>query len=175
MPYPARYWLAAFSLVVSGACVRTPDSYPLPQQHNPFLAGGVPASEFLTMDHPDLRKAVVKDVLVDEQGPWRWTGPDPELRFSLSSLRDRTLVVEFVINDRTFRDTGPVTVSFYVNDHLAGQERYTSDGDKSFEKAIPTEWLQGRQETRVHLHVHNVWPTAGGSLGVLLKRMGFAE
>jgi hypothetical protein len=174
MRYPARFWLAAISLV-SVACVRTPDSYPLPQQHNPFRSGGVPSSEFITMDHPDLRKAVVKDVVVDEQGPWRWTGQDPELRFFLSSTRDRTLIVEFVINDRTFRDTGPVTVSFYVNDHLAGEETFKSDGDKSFEKAIASEWLEGKPETRVRLHVHNVWPIPGANLGILLKRIGFAE
>jgi hypothetical protein len=148
----------------------------VPEQHAPFRASGIPPSEFLAMDHPDLRKSVVKDVTVDEQGPWRWTGPDPELKFVLGSTANRTLIVEFVINDRTFRDTGPVTVSFYVNDRLAGEERYTSDGDKAFEKAIPAEWLSGKPETRVRLHVHNVWTSPGGiKLGILLKRIGFVE
>jgi hypothetical protein len=123
-----------------------------------------------------LRKAVIKDVVVDEQGPWRWTGREPELRFVLSSVTNRTLIVEFVINDRTFRDTGPVTISFYVNEHLAGQERYTSDGDKVFEKAIPPSWLKGRPETRVRIYVHDAWPSPGGpELGILLKRIGFVD
>ena len=174
MRFRALYSLAAISLALAG-CVRMPESYPPPEQHAPFRAAGTSLTDFLSMESPELRKFVVKDVVVEEQGPWRWTGPDPELRFALTSTRDRTLVVEFVINDRTFHDTGPVTISFYVNDHLAGQERYTSHGDKSFEKLIPAAWLDNRPETRVRLHVHNVWQSPGGPLGILLKRVGFAQ
>jgi hypothetical protein len=166
--------VAAISILLAG-CLRTPDTYPVPEQHVPFQAAGTPVAEFITMENPELRKFVVRDVVVDEQGAWRWTGADPELRFTLASPYDRTLIVDFVINDRTFRDTGPVTVSFYVNEQLAGQERYITDGDKSFEKAIPAEWLRARPETRVRLHVDKVWPVTGGTLGVLLKRIGFAE
>lgn len=174
MRFPARSSLAAFSLILAG-CASTPDSYVPPAQHLPFRSGGIPASQFLSMDHPDLIQAVVKDINVNEQGPWRWTFADPELRFHLPSPDNWTLLVEFVINDRTFRDTGPVTISFYVNDRLAGEERYTSYGDKVFEKLIPAGWLASRTETRVRLHVQPVWPSGGAKLGVLLKRIGFVE
>jgi hypothetical protein len=174
MRFPALCWLAAYSVMLSG-CRRGPESYSPPEQHLRFRPHGVPASEFLAMDHPELPKAVVKDVNVSEPGPWKWTGADPELRFELPSADNWTFLVDFVINDRTFRDTGPVTVRFFVNDHLAGEERYTSYGDKTFEKFIPAEWLKGRGETRVRMHIDPVWPNNGVNLGVLLKRVGFVE
>ena len=175
MRFPALYWLAAISLAPA-ACVRTPDSYPAPEQHAPPNKSDGGAADFLTFDTPAVATSVVKDVFVDEPGPWRWTAADPEVRFALSSNGERTLLVDFAINDRTFRDTGPVTVSFYVNDHLASEERYTTYGDKSYEKRIPAAWLNGRSETRVRLHVDKVWPSPGGrALGILLKRVGFTE
>jgi hypothetical protein len=176
MRFRARCWLAAISLGLV-ACARTPDSYPVAEQHAPFRAGGLDSLDFVTFDRADLSRWIVKDVLGDEKGPWRWTGADPELRFTLTSTQNRTLIVEFAINNRTFAETGPVGVSFFVNDHLAGAERYTSFGDKSFERAIPAAWLDGRPETRVRLHIDKVWsgPGGGPQLGILLRRAGFAE
>ena len=174
MRFPALCWLVACSAVLAG-CGGGPTRYSPPEQHLRFRPHGLPASEFLAMDDPNLRSAVVKDVNVNEQSPWKWTGRDPELRFHLPSSDNWTFVVEFVINDRTFRDTGPVTVSFFVNDHMAGEEQYTSYGDKSFEKFIPADWLKGREETRVRMRIHPVWPNNGANLGVLLKRVGFVE
>jgi hypothetical protein len=174
MRFPALCWLAACSLMLPD-CGRRPSSYSPPEQHLRFRPQGLPRSEFLAMDDPGLPSSVVKDVNVNEQGPWKWTGRDPELRFHLPSSEKWTLVVEFVINDRTFRDTGPVTVSFFVNDHLAGEEQYLSYGDKSFEKFIPAEWLKGHEETRVRMRIHPVWPSNGVNLGILLKRVGFVE
>jgi hypothetical protein len=163
-------------MVLLAGCRRSPESYSPPEQHLRFRPQGVTASEFLaTMDDPELPKAVVKDIRLSEPGPWKWTGRDPELRFHLPSVDNWTLVVDLVVNDRTFQDTGPVTVSFFVNDHLAGEERYTSFGDKTFEKFIPPEWLKGRSETRVRMHIDPIWPNNGVALGVLLKRAGFVE
>lgn len=175
MHYPARYWLALISLATAG-CVRAPESYPAPEQHFSFGSGGVTPADFVQLDHPGIAKSVLQDIYVDDTGPWRWTGADPELKFELSRGSARALLIDFAISDRTFRDTGPVTISFYVNGHLAGQERYTSFGDKSFEKPIPDDWVQERPETRVRLHIDPVWPSPGGrALGILLKRVGFAE
>lgn len=171
----APRWLAGISLIFAG-CVTTPDSYSIPEQHAPFQAQGVPVNEFVIMDHPDAPKSFVKDIVGEESGAWRWTGPEPELRFVLSSAKNRTLIYEFVIHEHTFKDTGPVTVSFYVNDHLAGQETYKSEGDKVFEKGIPAEWLRTGSETRVRARVHPTWRTpTGDTLGILLKRVGLVE
>ena len=123
MRSPALYWLAAISLVPA-SCVRAPESYPAPEQHFPFRSGDAGPADFITLDNSVVASSVIKDVFVDEEGPWRWTGANPELRFALSSTANRTLVVDFAINDRTFRDTGALTIGYYVNDHLAARERY---------------------------------------------------
>lgn len=161
---------------MSAACVRTPDHYPVPEQHFPLRAQTSATAEFIAMGDAAALQAIVRDVNKGEQGAWRWTGADPELRFTLASPTNRTLIVEFAIHDRTFRETGPVTISFYVNGKLAGQEHYTTHGDKSFEKLIPAEWLLAQRETRVRLVIDKPWTSPDGeTLGVLLKRIGFVE
>ena len=57
-----------------------------------------------------------------EGGDWRWTRAEPELRFVLDSIDNRKLLFDFNINETTFKDTGPVTISFFVNKHLLGRE-----------------------------------------------------
>lgn len=175
MSFPARCWLATISLIVTG-CVRTPESYPAPEPHLPFRAHDIGLAEFVSMDDPHVLKYIVKDVNTNEPSAWRWTGGEPELRFTLSSALNRTLLVEFVVHERIFEKTGPMTVTFYVNDRRVGEERYDSKGEKVFEKLIPSEWLAQRPETRVRLQIHNPWVSPeGDTLAILLKRVGFVQ
>lgn len=178
MMLPALCWRAALSLfaVLSVACVARPDSYPVPEQHQVFVDGQLSDPEFVVASAKDSAKFFVRDVQTHDAGLWRWTGPDPELQFTLSSTSDRKLVYEFVINETTYKDTGPVTIQFFVNDHLLSRERYDSPGSKKFEKPVPKEWLDGKEKTRVRAKIENTWRGADGVLlGILLKRAGFPE
>ena len=115
----------------------------------------------------------MRDIVPSDGGSWRWTAAEPELRFVLQSNQNRKLLFEFVINERTFQDTGPVTISFFVNKHRFGRETYDSPGDKSFEKPVPSEWIHPKEETRVMARIENPWQSPEGPMGVLLKRVGF--
>jgi hypothetical protein len=177
MIVPARCWRAALSIaaMLPVGCVRTPDSYAVPDQHQVF-AGHHSDPEYVIAGARDAAKFFIRDIQTHDAGLWRWTGPQPELEFTLSSTTDRKLVYDFVINDTTFKGTGPVTILFFVNDRLLSRERYDSPGDKRFEKLVPREWLQGREKTRVRARIENTWRTADGVLlGILLKRAGFPE
>ena len=46
-------------------------------------------------------------------------------------------MIDFTIVDDTFKDTGPLEFSFYVNGHELDHVRYTTEGAKHFEKAVP--------------------------------------
>src|SRR3954451_9136375 len=149
MMFPARCWLAglsAVSVLLTG-CVSTPDSYPVPPQHQPFRPHAH-ETDFVAAADAFAPKFFVRDIHA-EGGAWRWTGAEPELRFTLDSIENRKLLYYFVINETTFKDTGPVTLSFWVNGRLLAREKYGSPGEKTFEKAVPQEWLHIGAENRV--------------------------
>jgi hypothetical protein len=176
MTLRVRYWRAALSMaaVLPVGCVSTPDSYPVPEQHQPFRAH-MSDPEYVVAGARDASRFFVRDIRLDA-GLWRWTGAEPELEFTLSDRSDRKLEYEFVINEATFKHTGPVTISFFVNGRLLTRERYDSPGDKKVTKIVRGEWLQGRGKTRVLARVENTWRSPDGVIfGILLKRAGFVE
>jgi hypothetical protein len=169
-----RCWLAGLSVTTLWlvGCVNTPESYPAPAQHLPYNPQSAARTDFVAASDIYAEKFFVRDILVSDKGEWRWTRTEPELRFFLDSTENRKLVFEFVINETTFKDTGPVTISFFVNKHLLGRERYDKPGEYAFERPVQSDWLRAREETRVLVRVENPWKTPEGPLGILLKRAG---
>jgi hypothetical protein len=166
----------AILAVLTTSCVSSPDHYPIPEQHREFRAEPLMYSEFVDAADTDADRFFVRDIKPSDGGPWRWTHEEPELKFVISSeAADRQLVVEFTINGDTFKDTGPVAISFYVNDQLIAQERYTSPGDKKFQHSVSAAILKPGKENRVRMHVHDAWqtPYRGIRYGVLFRRAGF--
>ena len=169
-----RCWLAALSLaaVVLAGCSTAPASYSVPEQHLPFNPLGSARRDYVAAGDLYAPKFFVKDIVPLEGGDWRWTRAEPELRFFLESTQRRRLLFDFNINENTFKDTGPVTISFFVNDRMLGRERYDGPGDHLFEKPVPSDWLRVGEETRVRASIENVWRTPEGPLGILFKRAG---
>ena len=170
------FWRAAASLgfgLLTG-CVHTPESYPIPEQHRPFRPMGFLNKVFVSAGDLYSQDAFLGGFQPPESSAWRWTKADPELSFELDAVDRQTLVYEFVIHDRTFRDTGPLAMTFYVNERQLAREVYESPGDKRFEKAVPAEWL--RSNTRVRVSIENPWRTEDGEvLGILFRRAGFVR
>jgi len=177
MNFLERCWLAALSLavVVLAGCSTVPASYSVPEQHLPYNPLGSARRDYVAAGDLYAPRFFVRDIVPLEGGDWRWTRAEPELRFVVDSIDNRRLLFDFNINETTFKDTGPVTISFFVNNHLLGRERYETPGDHVFEKSVPAGWLQAGQETRVMARVENVWRTPEGPLGILFKRAGVIE
>ncbi len=173
MMFQARFWPAGLSLlaVLATSCVTTPDSYPVPEQHLPFRSTD---TEFISAGDPFAQKFFVRDVVPSDGGGWRWTAAEPELRFVLQSTHHRKLLFEFVINERTFRDTGPVKISFFVNKRLIGERRTAVRATKASRNPCPTSGLAERRD-RVMARIENPWHTPQGDLGILIKRAGFVQ
>jgi hypothetical protein len=156
------------------ACVHTPDSYPVPEQHRPFRSWQAAATEFVSVADPESDRFLISGFQPREPGILRWTKAEPELQFELASVGDRVLVYEFVVNDKVLREAGPLTLEFFVNDHLISCETYDSPGEKRFEAKIPAGLL--RKETRVRVRVDKTWRSPDGAVfGILLRRAGFAQ
>jgi hypothetical protein len=160
-------------------CVNIPDTYAPPVDRRP-VTGASPNlfGSIVSMNDASAPQHIIKDISpLLENGLWRWTGKRPELRFVVSRVSDVTLAVDFAIPKLTFDQTGPVCLSFMVNDRLLEQVRYDTPGNKKFEKPVPAGWLHLDRMNTVAAEVDKVYvsPKDGAMLGFILSRAGFVE
>ncbi len=170
--------LAVLTLTLAG-CVSIPDTYAPPMDRRPVTGyGDTSFGGVVSMSDASARAHIVKDISPQLQsGAWRWTLQRPELRFAVSHTKGVRLVMDFAVAKSTFDSTGPVTISFYVNDRLLDKVRYDQPGNKRFEKPVPPEWLATDRMNTIAAEIDKLYvsPLDGAKLGFILSRAGFAE
>jgi len=109
-------------------------------------------------------------------GGWSWTGRRPTVKIRLGDNTNLKFTMDFAVAAQTFKDTGPVTLSFFVNDHLLDRVRYANPGQKHFEKPVPRQWLTSGMELTLATEIDKVWVSKddGTRFGFILVRMGLA-
>jgi hypothetical protein len=160
-------------------CSNLPEPYAPPAQQ-PFFDAPPEDVRMLDMADADAESHFVQDIAAALQGnTWRWTGKRPTIRLHLNSnqklLYSLAYSIDFAIAGSTFEQTGPVTLSFFVNDHLLERVRYATPGRRRFEKPVPAEWLVPGGDARLAAEVDKVWtpPQPGGApLGFILVALG---
>jgi hypothetical protein len=162
-------------LLCLAACDRLPESYPPPEQRQP-VAGLNPSPDamMVSMDNPDAGLLIVKDIYPAGGNPWRWTLREPTVKVLVLATSNIKFSVDFTIWDEGFKSTGPVGISFLVNGKLLDTVRYTTPGNKHFEKPVPADWLTVNSESTVALLVDNLYiaPADKAQFGVILTRLG---
>lgn len=125
---------------------------------------------------PEATSHFVKDV-EDGDGSWRWTAQNPTLKVLAFTQEGLSLSADFTIWETAFAQTGPVQLSFFVNDHLLDKIRYTEAGYKHFEKPVPASWLAVNPENIVAITVDKLYtaPQDGKKFGIILSRIGFEQ
>jgi hypothetical protein len=110
-------------------------------------------------------------------GDWRWTGKHPEVRVSIRTKEMMACIVDFTIVAATLKDTGPVTLTFFVNDHELDKQTYSTEGARHFEKPVPPDWIEAGKDATVGVEIDKVWisPGDGAALGFVLSRMGLVQ
>jgi hypothetical protein len=162
-------------LLCLAACDRLPESYPPPEQRQP-LTGINPGPEamMVSMEGTEADPLIIKDIDGSSPGvPWRWTRQEPTVKVLVLSTENIKFSTDFAIWDDGFKITGPVEISFLVNGRLLDKVRYTTPGNKHFEKPVPAEWLEGDMAT-VAMSVDKLYiaPRDGAKFGVILARLG---
>ena len=161
------------------SCERYPESYPPPEQRHPVEgANPVPFSMMVEMSSPDADLHIVKDIGEGSAGDyWRWTGQQPTVKILAITSDKLKLACDFALWDTAFDLTGPVEISFLVNDHLLEKVRYTSPGNKHFEKPVPPGWLRTDVESTVSASIDKLYtaPQDGKQFGFILVRIGFLQ
>ncbi|MBZ5606826.1 MAG: hypothetical protein LAP38_01100 [Acidobacteriia bacterium] len=169
--------LTAILLLALCACERLPDSYPPPEQRQPAEDSRLAVQDMLLeMDSPSLSEHIVKDVYGKGDASWRWTGQEPTFKVLAYSAVNIKLSADFAIWAPGFKQTGPLELAFLVNGHVLDTVRYTSPGQKHFEKAVPQDWLRTDIESTVAIRVGKLYvsPSDGAKFGIILTRIGFA-
>jgi hypothetical protein len=170
--------LAAAILVFSlTGCQNLPPPLPLPEQFVPFETfRPYRISRTVSMGDEAAATHFVSGIL-PLVGTWAWTNKRPTVKLTTAGTENVLYVIDFSIADVTFKDTGPVTVTFFVNDHALGTQLYDKPGAKHWEKLVPGEWLQPKSETLVAAEIDKVWksPDDGAQLGFILSNIGLVE
>ncbi len=128
------------------------------------------------MMDPDVDAHIVRDIGPAVDPRWRWTQSHPALRIRVHGVEPLIYSIDFTLPEVTFRDTGPVTITFLVNDHVLDRVRYTASGSQHFEQAVPRDWIPQDQVATVGAEIDKLWrsPDDGKTYGFILSRMGLA-
>ena len=114
------------------------------------------------MGDPRATEAIVRDISATPEGVgWRWTYLEPTLKFYLHQYDDQSFVMDFSIIKIAFKDTGPVTLSCFINNRLLTTLHCAHPGDYHLEKQVPAEWLRGTTPTIVRAVLDKVWTSSG--------------
>jgi hypothetical protein len=163
--------------VLLAGCNRLPEWYPPPEQRQPLtIPEPPPGSIAVKMNDTDAPEHFVKDISAKLEGTtWRWTQKRPTLKILLIKTRDLKFVADFTIWEGTMTQTGPVTISFFIDEKLLDKVRYDTPGYKHFEKPVDPAWLQTATETIVSAEIDKLYvdPADKATLGFILTRMGF--
>jgi hypothetical protein len=163
------------ALLCLAVCERLPESYPPPEQRQP-VAGLIPGPDamMVSMDNSDADRLIVKDIYGGSGISWRWTKQEPTVKVLVLTTENVKFSTDFAIWDEGFKTTGPVEISFLVNGKLLDKVRYTTPGNKHFEKPVPADWLSGSPEASVAMSLDKLYiaPRDGAKFGVILTRLG---
>ena len=160
------------------ACGNLPEPYAPPTQR-PFFEAPAEAPQIINMADADAESHFVQDISAELEGnTWRWTSKRPTIRLRPGSNQKLVYSIDFTIAEQTFQQTGPVTLSLFVNDHLLDRVRYTSPGRRRVEKPVPAEWLERDQNATLAAEIDKLWmpPQRGGTpLGFILIALGLEQ
>jgi hypothetical protein len=166
------------AMLAASGCQNMPDPYPPPEQR-PAAESFVPLrlQAVVDMGDADSGRHFVQDITGLDGGTWRWSGKRPTVRVKAHTTENLRYTIDFAIADATLKVTGPVTVTFLVNDRVLDKAHYDHAGNQHFEKAIPAGWVTAGQDVTVGAEIDKVWtpPDKGPVLGMVLVRIGIMQ
>ncbi|HUQ91835.1 MAG TPA: hypothetical protein VM120_09145 [Bryobacteraceae bacterium] len=132
----------------------------------------------ISMQSPDVERYILKGLLPANKGDrWRWANQRAEIRLQPESTKNRKFFMEFVIADATFKETGPIRMSFFADGQPIGNVRYDQPGEKRFVTEVAEGLLKPYEPMVIAAEADKVFvsPQDGMKLGFLLVRAGFTE
>ena len=174
-----KRWLITAMVLGMCGCVSIPDIYAPSIERKPLTGPEQSAvGPVVGMSDSNADAHIVRDISrTVEGGGWRWVHQRPELRFILGTTENLKFIMDFSVPETTFRDTGPIKISVFINDRLLDTVAVDKPGNRRFEKPVPGAWLRNDAVTKVVAEVDKPWiaPADGAKLGFILSRAGFVQ
>lgn len=129
------------------------------------------------MSDPQADLYLVQDFQDHGPGTWRWTYAHPVLRFFAPDVPKLRFVMDFSLPERTFRETGPVTLTLRLNGTAFDRHRCDTPGELHYSHTVPDDLLRRGAINLVAIDPDPVWVSKadGGRLGFILSRAGFTD
>ena len=130
------------------------------------------------MSDPAVEERIVRDIgPAQGKAPWRWAGKRPTLKVLVVDTKGLKFVTDFALWDEAMKQTGPVTISFFIGDQLLDKITYDTPGSKHFEKLVDPDWLQTINDTEFGAEIDKVYtaPLDGAKFGFIVSRMGLVR
>ncbi len=170
-----RAALFCSSLLLLCGCARPFE--PIPPQVTPVEAADPHSRACLfPMSDPALASHIVRDIPSDPAlGRIRWTGPQPTLHCTLPDDGPWLAVFDFDVHGVTFRQTGPITLTFSVDGREIGKMRCDAPGPRRFRAPLPPELSRAGAELTLQATIDKPFIAEGdgAKLGVLISAAGF--
>jgi hypothetical protein len=172
-----RYGLVVAVLLGLSACSESPTGTSPPPQRESEQPEQLAPVLMVDMNNPAANRAIVQDIPSTVAASWRWTLKRPTVRVHPPANGNYIYHIDFAIAENTFQATGPVTLTFFVNDHVIGKERYTTPGVKSFDAPVPAGVLHPGTDNLLSAEIDKVYvaPRDKAHLGFILVRMGLKQ
>ena len=166
------------SILVTAACRNTPQPFAPPVQR-PLFADFRPyrIRAVIDMADEDAKSHFVEGITSVAAPTWRWTAKRPTVRVRTRSAEHLRYTIDFEIAESAFAVTGPLTITFLVNNRVLDRVRYDRPGGQHFEKLLPEGWVTANQDVTVGAEIDKLWvsPVDGAMLGIVLLRMGLLQ
>ena len=170
--------LPALCLLLCAGCSSLPDSFPPPPQRPALDAkAGLPVGYFVYMEDPESDRYIVQGFASKSEGTWRWAYERPVLQFWGPDLPQVQFFMDFSIPERTFRVTGPVTLTFSLNGKVFDHLLCAQPGQQSYSHEVPAGLLLKNAMNVVSIQPDKFWVSKedGTKHGFVLARAGFSE
>jgi len=129
------------------------------------------------MSDPESDRYIVHGFASKSEGAWRWAYERPVLRFWGPNLQKVSFFMDLAIPERTFRETGPVTLTLSLNGEVFDRVRYAQPGQQHYSHEAPARLLLKNAMNLVSIDPDKFWvaPDDGVKHGFILVRAGFLE
>ncbi len=169
--------LAAGLVLTLASCQEMPPAYPVPEQRPSFEGFKEHSPRVVNMGDADAPLHFVRDISPDLNGSWRWSLARPAVNIRVRTTQKLKYKMDFTLPEVTFKDTGPVTIAFMVNDRVLDRIHYNRFGEQHFEKDVPPEWLIVGEMAIVGAQIDKLWTSKadGAKFGFIITRIGLTE
>jgi hypothetical protein len=133
---------------------------------------------WVEMGRPGAERHFLHDVMGGTPAdPYRWTFERPALLFQVPKRGNTKFKMDLVVHGDTFKKTGPLRMTVWLNGKPIGQKVYDSPEKQTFQQEIAPEWLRsdGLALVETTLDTYYVAPADQRKLGYLFVRGGFVQ